>query len=215
MKNFSGSKNPNFRGGAYSLYKHEGNSWRAMIARCEDKNYWAYKHYGGRGIKVCKRWKSFENFLADMGPKPTPKHSIDRIDNDKDYCPDNCRWATQKEQVCNSSKKLNARLTSEEIKMSLCSPAVMYERLRNGWDKETAIKAPPYFTVLKRHEKYLESLPNCLVCGKKCKHPKAKYCSRKCYRSTTQKNNKMGDDYREKCTLQKITAQRTSNAVTK
>jgi hypothetical protein len=81
----------------------EHRSWRGMIERCENPKHIGFKYYGGRGIKVCARWRlSFKDFIADMGPKPTPAHTIDRWPNlDGDYEPGNCRWATPREQRLN------------------------------------------------------------------------------------------------------------------
>ena len=79
----------------------EYRSWVAMLSRCQNPQNDSWSNYGGRGITVCKRWQSYENFLTDMGRKPAPMHSIDRIDVDGNYEPANCRWASKKEQVAN------------------------------------------------------------------------------------------------------------------
>lgn len=84
-------------------------TWRTMWDRCENKRNKKYLIYGGRGISVCKRWSSFENFYKDMGEKPSKIHSIDRVDNNKGYCKENCRWATNTEQS-------NNRRTTRKIK---------------------------------------------------------------------------------------------------
>jgi len=76
-------------------------SWEGMKSRCNDPNNSSYKYYGGRGIKVCERWHKFENFYADMGERPKGM-TLDRINNDGDYEPRNCKWATYKEQRANS-----------------------------------------------------------------------------------------------------------------
>lgn len=88
--------------------------WRAIKYRCLVPTCNNYQQYGGRGITICDRWKdSFENFLADMGHRPSKNHSIDRIDNDKGYAPDNCRWATSKEQAYNRRTNVLMTIDSE------------------------------------------------------------------------------------------------------
>lgn len=98
-------------------------AWDSLRQRCKNKTSSAYKDYGGRGIKVCDRWlHSFENFYSDMGPRPSSSHSIDRVDNNGDYTPDNCRWATTKEQGGNKRR----RISEDVVK------AIVHEHVNEG-----------------------------------------------------------------------------------
>ncbi len=98
-------------------YKHgtvktsEYRAWDAMLRRCLNPDHPYWKDYGDRGITVCTRWiESFENFLTDMGPKPTRRHSLDRKDNELGYSPENCRWSTSNEQ-CRNRRRLRGTLS--------------------------------------------------------------------------------------------------------
>ena len=89
----------------------EYRCWCGLRNRCNNPNNPKYKDYGGRGIRVCRRWDSFLLFFQDMGRKPSPQHSIDRIKNDKGYSPNNCRWATP--QVQRNNRRSPALVSSE------------------------------------------------------------------------------------------------------
>jgi hypothetical protein len=86
----------------------EYSTWNGIKTRCLSKTHKSYKEYGARGITLCKRWEKFENFLADVGKKPSPNHSLDRINVNGNYEPENCRWATKKEQAANKRLKVFA-----------------------------------------------------------------------------------------------------------
>ena len=117
--------------------------WMSMRQRCNNPNAANYHLYGGRGIKVCDRWNGdngFENFVNDMGERPTDKHSIDRIDVNRNYCPENCRWATRKEQENNKRNNNRVVLNGESITVSqLCETIAVnrnfiYQLLKRGVD---------------------------------------------------------------------------------
>jgi hypothetical protein len=128
----------------------EYQTWRAMKDRCDSKTPANWRVYGGRGITVCERWRtSFLNFLADMGQRPGPEYSLDRYpNNDGNYEPGNCRWATQMEQVANSrvSKKITidgiTQTISEWARLNGLRPSVVHRRLYKGWEIEKALKTP-------------------------------------------------------------------------
>lgn len=90
-------------------YESEYKALKGAMQRCYNENNPSYKNYGGRGIKVADRWREkpygFQNFMEDMGPKPSPKYSLDRIDVNGDYCPENCRWADDNTQAVNTTRK--------------------------------------------------------------------------------------------------------------
>lgn len=92
------------RGGRRTV---EFTAWSHMLRRCNDHRHPQFKDYGGRGIRVCARWDDFAAFAADMGPRPSPKHSLDRIDVNGNYDPSNCRWATKDVQQHNRRPKSN------------------------------------------------------------------------------------------------------------
>ena len=85
----------------------EYQAWANMKARCQNSNNSTYHNYGERGIRVCRRWQDFRNFIADMGEKPLPELTLERMNNDGDYEPGNCKWATRKEQNNNKRVYLN------------------------------------------------------------------------------------------------------------
>lgn len=117
------------------------------MARCYHATNHKYHRYGGRGINVCERWHKYENFLADMGRRPEGT-SLDRIDNDGNYCPENCRWATPQQQNRNGSdnRKIEfkgvVRTLPEWADIAGLSRTTLKRRLERNWDFERAITQP-------------------------------------------------------------------------
>jgi len=135
------------RNGARSPEYH---SWIAMKDRCTNPSHRNFSNYGGRGVTICERWlSSFENFLADMGPRPSPSHSLDRYPNrDGHYEPGNCRWATDIDQARN--RRTNRILVVDGRSMPIIAWAelsglgysTICERIRRGWPAERAVREP-------------------------------------------------------------------------
>jgi hypothetical protein len=124
-------------------------SWHCMMTRCYNKGHDGYHRYGGRGITVCPRWHAFTSFLADMGPKPSPSHEVDRIDNGKGYSPGNCRWATKAEQARNGRRARRIVFEGRDLHVEEWAEVtgihaeILWRRTHKlGWDVRRALTTP-------------------------------------------------------------------------
>lgn len=131
----------------------EYSTWVGIITRCENPKVEGYKHYGARGVRICERWRSdFANFLADMGPRPSRGHSIDRINVEGNYEPGNCRWATSSEQARNKRTTRNITVNGEtrcitEWAASMgANMSTIHRRLTSGWSDARAVTEPVHST---------------------------------------------------------------------
>lgn len=135
--------------------------WSNMKRRCQEESNKAWKDYGGRGITVCDRWMDFTLFYSDIGPRPTPKHTLGRINNGAGYSPSNCRWETKTAQ--NNNTRSNRFLTFGGKTMTVSewgrhvgvSSGLIFCRLRLGWSDERAVLTP--VKVIKRKGHNLKS----------------------------------------------------------
>lgn len=138
--------------GTHNLKHGRSNSsaywrWKAMIQRCTNPKAKSYSNYGGRGIRVCERWRDFQAFYADMG-EPPPGGTIERLNNNGDYCPENCIWASQSEQ--NRNQRRTVILTHAGVTKPLIAWAeelgvhyiLIHNRLKRGWSVERAVTTP-------------------------------------------------------------------------
>lgn len=126
----------------------EHKVFHAMWTRCTNPNHISFERYGARGVTVCDRWKNFAYFFVDMGPRPTPKHTIERRDNTKGYEPDNCYWATQRQQSVNKSNTVFIVVDGERTALWEYAERVnaplklLRNRLKIGWSLEDAVATP-------------------------------------------------------------------------
>jgi hypothetical protein len=128
-------------------YTPEYVAWRSMRGRCSNLSDQNYKRYGGRGICVCERWERFENFYADVGPRPSAGHSIERVNNELGYSPDNCVWATPLAQANNTRRTRlishggRTQSLSAWARESALPLSTIKSRLDHGWTPERALTA--------------------------------------------------------------------------
>jgi len=120
--------------------------WVSMRQRCRNPNNKNFHRYGGRGIDVCARWESFENFLEDVGVRPSDKHSIDRIDNSKGYSPGNCKWSTAQEQASNTRRNHLVTIDGKRVILTVAVARLglhygtVVNRIRRGESVERALR---------------------------------------------------------------------------
>lgn len=163
-------------------YTPEYRCWQTMRLRCYEPANAAFKDYGARGITVCDRWReSPTNFLADMGPRPSPKHELDRRDNDQGYSPENCRWVTRKVNDRNRRSNRMIEFQGETRAMAhwcekfgIANDTAKH-RLDNGWTAEKTFTTPTRGKAAKGHAK--GPAPNaCVECGSATKGVRCRPC---------------------------------------
>lgn len=126
--------------------------WNNLKNRCTNPNIAGYKNYGGRGITVCNEWFEFSNFIKDMGNRPSKNHSLDRINNDGNYCKENCRWATKNEQVRNRRPNIIVEYLEEKYILKDLAKKVglnyqlIQRRINKGLSVEESINKPYKYT---------------------------------------------------------------------
>jgi len=122
--------------------------WCAMLQRCRTPSCKSYERYGGRGIRVCKRWKKFVNFLKDMEHEFKEGLTLERVANDGNYSPSNCRWATRKEQANNTRRNVQLTYNNKTLSLSEWSNLVgvmkptVWSRIKRGWTVDMALTTP-------------------------------------------------------------------------
>lgn len=151
QKNTNSQNRRNYRHGRVGT--REYLSWQKMKSRCLNTGDKAFPNYGGRGITICEQWLGalgFETFWKNLGPRPSIKHSLDRIDNNGDYSPENCRWATAQEQANNRRSNVLLNFAGKTMNMSQWAKVlgidkdIIQSRLkRRGWSVERALTQVP------------------------------------------------------------------------
>lgn len=161
MSAHQGKENPSYKHG---MVKSSGyKTWNNMLSRCSNANHPRYKDWGGRNIKVAKDWLNFKNFYRDMGDKPSPKHTLERRDNDLGYSKYNCYWATTKEQSANRRSNVHiyyegSFLIPRDFADKINLPkATVYSRLNRGWttieiQEGKRTTTPRFWRILAFHE---------------------------------------------------------------
>ena len=136
--------------------------WSHMVQRCTNENDKSYQHYGARGITVCAEWCDFSNFYRDMGPRPSAKHSIDRIDVNGNYEPSNCKWSTDHEQARNKTNTVFVTVDGKNVVLqdAICSSGISREtvksRVQRGMDINKALAKPPNKVSRTRRNEIIE-----------------------------------------------------------
>lgn len=126
----------------------ESKAWKAMRQRCRNPRCREWRFYGGRGIDICPEWEDYSRFLADMGRRPSPKHSLDRIDNALGYAPGNCQWASDKQQCRNRRSNKLVTVGAETLSLAEWSErsgipySTLMFRIRSGWEPQRALTTP-------------------------------------------------------------------------